>query len=70
MPDREWVHIEFDFIERETDKALLVQFSDMDSPIWLPLSQIEDNGEAYRQGDREGSMCITKWIADQKGLSE
>jgi hypothetical protein len=65
MPDN-WVHLDFDLIARETDKALLVKFTD-GNEHWIPLSQIADPRD-YAEGDEDGTISVTKWIAEQKGL--
>jgi hypothetical protein len=68
MSEHSWVHLEFDRIIRETDKALYVLFANGEEH-WIPLSQIEDGGADYRAGDKDGSMCVTEWIAKQKGMA-
>ena len=37
---------------------------------WFPLSQIEDQGEHLAVGDKNLTVCVTQWIARQKGLYE
>ena len=67
MSASRWVHIDFEEIVRETDKALLVRLDDV-GEVWIPLSQICDP-EDYQEGDRDGSMSISEWIAEQKGIA-
>lgn len=57
-------HVE---ITKATDKAVLCEFEDGDEAIWIPRSQIEDNGEDLEEG-YEGDIYITEWIAGEKGL--
>lgn len=61
-----WVHLDFEEIVAETEKALLVRLED-GQEVWLPLSQISD-ADDYRQGDEDGTISVTEWIAKQKGL--
>lgn len=61
-----WVHLDFEEILRETDKALLVRFEDGEEH-WIPLSQIADSDD-YSEGDVNGTISITEWIANEKGL--
>ena len=68
MEERAWVHIEFVKILKMTDFAFLVKFAGHAKAQWIPLSQIEENGKHYTEGDQNGSMCITEWIAKEKGL--
>jgi hypothetical protein len=64
----EWFHLSFLEITKETDKAFLVLTED-EEELWLPKSQIENQGRDYNVGDTDGSMCITHWLATEKGLS-
>lgn len=34
---------------------------------WIPQSQVHDDSEVWRTGDR-GQLVLTRWIAEQKGL--
>lgn len=54
-------------VVKVTDRAVLCEFEDSDEGIWVPFSQIEDNGEDLVEG-YEGEIYITEWIAEQKGL--
>jgi hypothetical protein len=65
MSASNWHHLFFQEILRVTEKAILVLLEDGDE-IWLPLSQVEPGD--YRAGDQDGSLCITEWIAKEKGL--
>lgn len=64
-----WVHIAFDSINQETEKALCVKLKGVMQMVWIPLSQIEGDGEDYGVGDKNGSKCITEWFAKNKGLA-
>lgn len=59
---------EFDGVEakRETDKALLCVFEG-GREEWIPKSQIDDESKVRAEGDL-GTLVVTKWIAEQKGL--
>lgn len=61
----QYVHMDFDEIVKETDKALLVRFSHGEE-CWVPLSQIADPND-YKAGDTEGTMSVTEWLAKQNG---
>jgi hypothetical protein len=50
-----------------TDNAALMDFVDYDEQLWIPFSQIEDNGEDLDEGF-EGEVYISEWLAKQKGL--
>lgn len=47
-----------------TDKAVLVKETEDSEPIWLPLSQVEIDGEP---GDI-GEVTLPEWLAVEKGL--
>lgn len=49
----------------QSEKALLVEIGFED--FWIPFSQIDDDSEVYQRGD-EGTIIITRWIAEKKGL--
>lgn len=50
-----------------TDKALWVELPD-GSREWIPQSQIDDDSEVWKEGDR-GMLIIGAWIAAQKGIA-
>lgn len=64
--ERESVRIEDVRCVRATDKAILV--SVQGAELWIPQSHVTDDSEVYQAGD-EGTLVITKWIAEQKGLA-
>lgn len=49
----------------ETDDAILVVIEG--DEYWIPQSQIDDDSEVWKNGD-EGTLVITEWIAEKKGL--
>lgn len=61
-----WVKVEYDDIIKATDKAVLVLIDDEE--IWMPSSQI-DADYSKNVGLGAGSMYVTEWIANEKGLS-
>lgn len=67
MPREEKEPVSFDDIkcERATGKAILVEISGEE--YWIPKSQIHEDSEVYDEG-HEGTLIITHWIAEQKGL--
>lgn len=60
-----WVHLDFDEILKETEKAFLVRIEGED--FWIPFSQISDY-EDYCVGDQDGVMSVSEWLAREKGL--
>jgi hypothetical protein len=52
-------------VKSETEKALLCIIEG--EQMWIPKSQITDDSEVWKQGD-EGTLVITEWLAEQKGL--
>lgn len=50
----------------QTEKAILVEIEGEEH--WIPQSQIDDDSEVFSAGD-EGTLVITEWIAEQKGLA-
>lgn len=61
---QEYLEFEAKFI-RQTDNAVLLEIDD--ESYWIPFSQLEDNGEDFRDG-WEGRVYITEWLCEQKGL--
>lgn len=52
---------------KETDKALLCNIEGEE--IWIPKSQIMDESEVFDEDDNSnGTLVITEWIANEKGL--
>jgi hypothetical protein len=62
---KEKIRIDDVTILRTTDMAVLFEIDG--SEYWIPQSQIDDDSEVWEEGD-EGTLVISKWIADQKGL--
>lgn len=48
-----------------TDKAILVVIEGEE--YWIPQSQIDDDSEVWKKDD-EGTLVISDWIAEQKGI--
>ena len=53
---------------RDTDKALLIEFTDdsHEEDKWFPKSQIHEDSEVYAVG-HEGTVIISSWLAEQEG---
>lgn len=52
---------------KETPKALLCRIDGVDH--WIPKSQITDDSEVWDEGEHaEGTLVITAWLANEKGL--
>ena len=52
-------------VKKETEAAILCEIEG--ELHWLPKSQICEDSEVTGEGD-EGTLVITQWIAQQKGL--
>jgi len=50
---------------RETDNAVLIHEDATSDDIWIPLSQVE---EMHFDKNQYGTLVVTEWIAQQKGL--
>ena len=51
----------------ETDNAILIKDPTDNTEHWIPLSQVD---EIHRDKDKKfGTIVMSDWIADQKGLS-
>lgn len=70
MGQSNYVHLEGCRIVRESEKAFLVEVPEADDPepVWIPKSQIADEGEGLAAGDTDITLSITEWIANEKGL--
>jgi hypothetical protein len=51
-------------IIRETDAAVQIEVEGEE--YWIPLSQVS---QIHRDAKGEGSVLMTKWIAQKKGLA-
>ena len=65
MGASQYVHVSVDEIRRITEKAFLAIIGEEE--VWLPISQIAD-ADAYKEGDKDLTLSITNWIANEKGL--
>jgi hypothetical protein len=59
-----YVEVEAELL-REGDKAALFLIDGEEH--WIPWSQIEDGTAPTKVGE-SATMCITKWIAEQKEI--
>ncbi len=67
MPDfDDKVYIDVDEVLKETDRAILCRLVDR-SEVWIPKSQIDDESEVNHETD-SGTLVISQWLADEKGL--
>ena len=67
MPQGNWIHLDVKLIVKETDRAFLLRLDD-DTEHWIPKNQISDPDD-YEEGDKDCSVSITEWIAEQKGIA-
>lgn len=51
-------------IVHRTDKAVLVKDAEDTEPVWLPLSQVEVEGDPGQVGE----ITLPDWLAQDKGL--
>lgn len=51
-------------IVHRTAKAVLVKDTEDAEPVWLPLSQVEVDGEPGTVGE----VTLPEWLATEKGL--
>lgn len=68
MSASNYVHIDVELIQAETDKAFLFLLEDGEL-VWCPKNQVADY-ETYSKGDTNITVSITEWIARQKGLDQ
>jgi hypothetical protein len=63
-----WINVEFESVKRITDKAILFVVDGED--VWIPVSQIAPSDrDQYEEGDTDGSVSVSEWFANQKGLA-
>lgn len=55
-------------ILRTTEDAVLVESNEVEEPVWIPKSQIEDSDDDLITGF-EGEISIPLWIAEREGLA-
>lgn len=66
--EREPVHIHDVTAIRDSGKALLCNIDG--DEIWIPHSQVHDDSEVFdAEENAEGTLVITAWLAEQKGLA-
>jgi len=58
---KEYVPIDYDFVEAETDLAKCYMIDD--EPIWFPKSVHEEDDDPKRK-----VIWVEQWFAEQKGL--
>lgn len=58
---------EFDGVSSsaETTQAVLCKIDGKD--LWIPKSQIDDDSEVW-ENNQDGTLVVSQWIAEQKGL--
>lgn len=62
----EYIELEDVELKHQTAKAGLFVLDDGEQ-IWIPWSQVEDNGEDMATG-YTGSIFVTEWFAGKEGL--
>lgn len=67
MSASNYVHVEVDVVEKETENAFLFVIDGEE--FWVPKSQVAD-ADSYAEGDKNASVSITKWIAEKVGINE
>jgi hypothetical protein len=62
-----WISVDFEAVKAVTDRAVL--FVIEGEEVWIPKSQISpDDVDQYEPGDGDGSVSVSEWIANEKGL--
>jgi hypothetical protein len=59
--------IEGAYIERESDKAVLVCAPDFDEPTWVPKSALHDDSEVWKPDQDPGDLVVHEWLAEKRG---
>lgn len=62
----EYVELEVEIVT-STDKAVLVRTEDGEEK-WIPWSQIEDNGEDFKEKGLIVTMYVSEWFCKNEGL--
>lgn len=52
-------------VKVETRMAILCDFGDKE--VWIPKSQIHDNSEVWKKGQK-GEVMVAIWLAEELGL--
>ncbi len=58
---------EVSVVKRETDRAILVTIEGEDH--WIPKGQIHPDSECYSVESGPGTLIISRWLAEQKGIA-
>lgn len=54
---------------RKTDKAILVQFDEDDTEMWIPNSVVHEDSEVFAGMDGDtGELVVMEWWAKKEGL--
>lgn len=63
----DWVHLNVEYIHKETDSAFLVSLDDWEGEFWLPKSLCSDPDD-YHARDRNCTISIQAWKAQELGI--
>ncbi len=55
------------FLERETEKAFMIDSHDFKEAVWVPKSQVLTYRLATKAGEAD-EIYLSQWIAETKGL--
>jgi hypothetical protein len=61
------VSFDVDQVEAESDKAIKVELDG--AAVWVPKSQIHEDSEVYSKKSGGGTLIVTRWWAEKKGLA-
>jgi hypothetical protein len=64
--DQSYVSYEDCKCTAETEKALLIECPDWDTPEWFPKAHVGEDSECFAK-NTVGTFVCTNWIAAQKG---
>lgn len=66
------VTIEDCVVVAESAKAICVDSPNLDTPTWIPKSQVHDDSEVWdggADGSGPGALVISAWFAEKEGLA-
>jgi hypothetical protein len=52
---------------KDSGKALLVEADELDAEEWIPKSQIHEDSEIFEDGQEDGELIVSTWLARERG---
>lgn len=56
-------------IIKDSGKALLLEFPEIDEPDWIPQKGVHEDSPIWKEG-QEGDLLLHDWCASMKGWEE